>query len=246
MEVHRVLLDGDDAPVPAYEAVPTDRRGGIVVVHEAFGLTDYIHGVCAALAEDGFHAVAPNLFHRHGIDAISYDDLNEAKAVMAQLAADQIRADIRSAVQRLGAAGLADRSVGILGFCMGGSIACAIATEQAFGAAVTFYGAGIRQGRFGFAPLADRVPLLRTPWLGLYGDRDTTIPVADVEFLRSEAARAPVPTAVVRYPEAGHGFHCSARPAHFHQPSAADAWERTRDWFNRYLNPAGLPTGPAG
>ena len=124
---------------------------------------------------------------------------------------------------------------GIVGFCMGGSITCAVAAEDAYGAAVTYYGSGVHKGRFGFAPLAELAPHLGSPWLGLYGDLDPGIPIEQVEDLRSAAATAPVPTAVVRYAEAGHGFHCDARPASYHEQSAKDAWVRTLDWFERYL-----------
>ncbi|HTT87018.1 MAG TPA: dienelactone hydrolase family protein, partial [Acidimicrobiales bacterium] len=67
------------------------------------------------------------------------------------------------------------------------------------------------------------------------GDRDQGIPVAQVEKLRPAAATAPVPTEIVRYPEAGHGFHCDARPDSYHEPSATDAWRRTLAWFDRFL-----------
>ena len=54
--------------------------------------------------------------------------------------------------------------------------------------------------------------------------------------LRAAAANAPVPTEVFRYPEAGHGFHCNDRPEHFSPEAAADAWQRTLDWFDRYVS----------
>jgi carboxymethylenebutenolidase len=96
----------------------------------------------------------------------------------------------------------------------------------------------MHEGRFGFRPLVELAPQLRSPWLGLYGDLDPGIPVDQVEDLRGAAATAPVPTAVVRYAEAGHGFHCDARPANYHAASAKDAWVRTLDWLDRYLAPA--------
>ncbi|MHB8452253.1 MAG: dienelactone hydrolase family protein, partial [Mycobacteriales bacterium] len=94
----------------------------------------------------------------------------------------------------------------------------------------TFYGGGVSAGRFGLPSLVDMAPGLKTPWLGLYGDLDQGIPVEQVESLRDAIAKAPVPTEIVRYPEAGHGFHCDARDS-YHQPSAGDAWQRTLDWF---------------
>jgi carboxymethylenebutenolidase len=82
--------------------------------------------------------------------------------------------------------------------------------------------------------LVDAAPSLRAPWLGLYGDEDQGIPVDDVERLRAAAAQSAVETEVVRYAEAGHGFHCDVR-ASYHQGAAADAWQRTLAWFDRHL-----------
>jgi carboxymethylenebutenolidase len=77
-------------------------------------------------------------------------------------------------------------------------------------------------------------PELQTPWLGLFGDEDAGIPIDQVEALREAAARAPVATEVVRYPDAGHGFHCDARDA-FHAPSARDGWQRTLAFLDEHL-----------
>jgi carboxymethylenebutenolidase len=85
------------------------------------------------------------------------------------------------------------------------------------------------------SPLVELAPGLQTPWLGLFGDEDQGIPVDQVEALRTAVATAPVPTEIVRYPAAGHGFHCDARPDSYHEASAQDAWGRTLDWFERYL-----------
>jgi carboxymethylenebutenolidase len=76
---------------------------------------------------------------------------------------------------------------------------------------------------------------LKAPWLGLFGDQDPSIPVEHVEQLRAALKDAPVETEIVRYPEAGHGFHSEPRPASYHAESAADAWTRTLDWFGRHL-----------
>ena len=74
--------------------------------------------------------------------------------------------------------------------------------------------------------------------IGLFDLEDQGIPVDQVEALRTAAATAPVPTEIVRYAGAGHGFHCDARPDSYHESSAHDAWQRTLDWFGRHL-PAG-------
>ena len=71
--------------------------------------------------------------------------------------------------------------------------------------------------------LVELAPQLQTPWLGLFGDQDQSIPVEQVEALRTAAASASVPTEIVRYTDADHGFHCDAR-ASYHEASAKDGW----------------------
>ena len=103
------------------------------------------------------------------------------------------------------------------------------------GAAVGFYGGGIVTGRFPqFPPLVSEVASLQTPWLGLFGDQDASIPVDDVEQLREALRGAKVDTDIVRYADAGHGFHCDQRPD-YRPEDAADAWRRALDWFASHL-----------
>jgi carboxymethylenebutenolidase len=127
-----------------------------------------------------------------------------------------------------------EKSVDAFGFCMGGTLALVTGARRPIGAAVTFYGGGVVEGRFGFPPLVDEATRLTCPWLGLYGDLDRGIPVEQVEALRAAAATTGRPTEIVRYADAGHGFHCDRRPD-FHPASAADAWQRTLGWFDRWL-----------
>jgi carboxymethylenebutenolidase len=212
-----------------------DPKGGIVVVQEAFGVNAYIESVCDGLAADGWLAVAPHLFHRSGNPTIEYEaGIAEAFKHMRRLTADGVLADVDAAVERIAAAGVPASRIGITGFCMGGTVALVTAARRDVGAAVSWYGGGVTEGRFGFDPLVEEATRLRAPWLGLYGDMDTGIPVDQVEELRTAAAASGQPTELVRYAEAGHGFHCHERDV-FHEPSATDGWSRMLGWFGRYL-----------
>ncbi len=240
MHAATVELPSPDGAVPAYDAGPdTPARAAVVVIQEAFGVNHHIEDVAQRFVAAGYRAVAPHLFHRDGVNALPYGDFDVVKPHMANLTDKGIRIDIEATLEYLAGEGFAPASTGIVGFCMGGSVAFAAAVDHPFGAAVTFYGSGVLSGRFGFPPLAELAPALQSPWLGLFGDLDQSIPPEHVETLRSEAATAAVPTAVVRYPDAGHGFHCDARPGNYHEASARDAWSRTLDWFGRYLQPRG-------
>jgi carboxymethylenebutenolidase len=208
-------------------------RGGVVVVQEAFGVTDHIEDVARRLAGEGWLAVAPHLLHRTGDPKLPYD-IEQVKPHMGALTAEGILADVDAAIARLDEAGVDGARTGVVGFCMGGTVALVVAARRAVGAAVTFYGGGVAEGRFGFGPLVEEATRLHCPWLGLYGDLDRGIPADDVERLRTAAASSGQSTEIVRYPDAGHGFHNDARPA-YHAESARDAWSRTLRWFDRHL-----------
>jgi carboxymethylenebutenolidase len=211
-----------------------DRKGGVVVVQEAFGVNHHIDAVTRRVAEAGWLAVAPHLFHRTGDPELPYGDFSEVRLHMAALTVEGVMEDMDAALTALADAGIAGEHVGVVGFCMGGTVALATAARRDLGAAVSFYGGGVTASRFGFDPLVEEATRLRCPWLGLYGDRDTGIPVDDVEQLRAAAASSGQATEIVRYPDAGHGFHCDERPD-YHEASAHDAWRRTLAWFDSHL-----------
>jgi carboxymethylenebutenolidase len=223
-----------DTPLSVHE--PTgDAKGGVVVIQEIFGVNDHIEDVCRRLAAAGWLAVAPHLFHRTGDPKLGYTDMDEGRAHAGKLTAEGILEDVDAALARVAEAGIAASRTGIVGFCMGGTVALLAAVERDVGAAVTFYGGGVTEGRFGFGALVDEAPGLRAPWLGLYGDLDTGIPVEGVEELRIAAARSGQSTEIVRYPDAGHGFNCDQRES-YHEPSATDAWRRMLEWFDHHLS----------
>lgn len=213
-------------------------KGGVIVVQEAFGVNDHIEDVCRRFAAKGWMAVAPHLYHRMGDPKLGYDELAQAIPLMQKLDADEILADIDMALRYFDTEGFPPEKVGVVGFCMGGTVALATGARRPVGAAVTFYGGGVAEGRFGFAPLIEEATRLQAPWLGLFGDLDEHIPVDDVEKLRQAADSAPVPTELVRYADAGHGFHCDARSS-YQADSAKDAWKRTLGWFDTHIRKKG-------
>jgi carboxymethylenebutenolidase len=210
-------------------------RGAVIVLQEAFGVNDHIEDVTRRFAQAGYRSVAPHLFHRSGDPALDYGNFEKIMPLMQALTEAGLLEDLDVTLDYLAGAGFVASRVGVVGFCMGGSVTFLAAARRALGAAVTFYGGGVGEGRFGMPPLVDLAPGLKTPWLGLFGDEDQGIPVDQVEALRTAAATASVPTEIVRYAGAGHGFHCDARPDSYHETSATDGWRRTLDWFESYL-----------
>lgn len=230
-----VSVSTPDGDMALYDAAPERTpAGAVIVVQEAFGVNDHIEDVARRFAAAGYRAVAPHFFHRSGDPTLPYDDISQVMPHMQALSAEGVGDDLDSTLAYLSGAGFAGQSIGVVGFCMGGTVAFHTAVRYRLGAAVSFYGGGVAEGRFGYPAQIDAAPKLQTPWLGLFGDLDQSIPVDDVEKLRTAAGSSPVSTEIVRYPEAEHGFHCDARPS-YHQASASDAWRRTLDWFGRHL-----------
>ena len=236
MQIDELTLDTADGPMGGYQAVPDGgARRAVVVIQEAFGVNDHIQDVTRRFADAGYHAVAPAIFHRAGGGTAPYDDFNQVLPLFEGLTDPGIVMDVDAAVAHLNAAGLDDRAIGIVGFCMGGRVTFLVALEHALGGAVGFYGGGIVSARFPqFPALIDRVGDLQTPWLGLFGDEDGSIPVDEVERLRQELDGVDVPTEIVRYAGAEHGFHCDQRPS-YHAEAATDGWARTLAWFEEHL-----------
>ncbi len=227
-----MTLTTPDGEMPAFVARPDgDPLGGVVVVQEAFGVTSHIEDVARRFAAAGYLALAPALFHRTGSPVLAYDDLDGARPQMAALTRLGIAADLDASFGWLREAGIPVARQAVVGFCMGGSVATFAAGSYAVGAAVSFYGGGVSEGRFGFPPLVELAPAFTTPWLGLYGGDDHGIPVSDVDAMRTAAAQAPVTTDVVLYPDAKHGFHCDDRPAVYDAEAAHAGWARTLEFL---------------
>jgi carboxymethylenebutenolidase len=230
MQIDELTLETADGPMAAYQAVPDGgARRAVVVIQEAFGINEHIQDVTRRFADAGYHAIAPALFHRAGGGTAPYDDFNQVLPLFEGLTDPGIVMDVEAAIGHLHTAGFEDGATGIVGFCMGGRVTFLVALEHALGASVGFYGGGIVTARFPqFPALIERV--------GLFGDEDSSIPVEDVERLRQELDGADVPSEIVRYPGAEHGFHCDVRPS-YDAEAATDAWARTMAWFEQHLEP---------
>jgi carboxymethylenebutenolidase len=236
----RVTIPTPDGPMDAYLARP-DGKGplpGVVVVQEAFGVNDHIRDVCRRFADAGYVALAPEIFHRQGagID-IPYGDMPPAMAQLALLTNDGIEVDLAAAFDHLrGEADVDTWRVGLVGFCVGGFAAFLGACRLDPAATVSFYGGGIVRGRPGMKlePVLEEADAIDAPLLCLFGAEDGGIPPADVETIRARLERGGIGSAVHVYEGAKHAFFCDQRPA-YHPAAAADAWQRTLDWFARYV-----------
>jgi carboxymethylenebutenolidase len=234
-QTQTIELTTADGPMALYEAVPDAPKAAVIVIQEAFGVNDHIEDVTRRFADVGYHAVAPHLFHRAGGGTAPYDDFSKVLPLFEGLTDEALLVDVDATIAHLKDAGFNEDRIAIVGFCMGGRVTFLVAVSRALGAAAGFYGGGIvTSRRGGFAPLIDRVGDLKTPWLGLFGDKDGGIPIEDVERLRTELSAVDTASDIVRYADAEHGFHCDKRPS-YNPEASKDAWGRTLDWFEQHV-----------
>jgi carboxymethylenebutenolidase len=200
-------------------------RGGLVVLHEARGVTDAVRGLVSGLAAEGWLAVAPHLYRGDGDEYAGA----ELDAKVSGLSGESVLADTDVAFLWLRQRGVSDDRTGIMGFDLGGSVAMVVAGSRSIGAAVTVGGGGILEPlSSGLPSLVEVAEELTCPWLGLYGDDDDEIPFSDVEKLRDAAAAAPVATDVVRFRHTSHRFDTRLE-------ASAEAWQRALNWFDSHL-----------
>ena len=119
---------------------------------------------------------------------------------------------------------------------MGGYVSFLAACRTRVSAAICFYGGGIvtPRPRSSLVPLLSEAGRIRCPVLGLFGEEDASIPLADVVAIRERLSSLGENSEIVAYPGAGHGFFCEEKSS-YRPEAAADAWTRTLDWFERYL-----------
>lgn len=220
------LVDGSSLRLTVAEPDgPT--RGGIVVLHEARGVTDTVRRIVSGIAEDGWLTVAPHLYHRDDADEIDAGASAELVAdQVGRLDREQIMADTDTAFGWLAERQIGADRMGIVGFDIGGSVALLVAADRVLGAAVTVGGGGISGPLAGVLPaLTAAASGLTCPWLGIYGEPDDG---AELEALRTAAAKAGVATNVVTYPKLGHRFDTDPE-------ASAEAWQRVLNWFDSHL-----------
>jgi carboxymethylenebutenolidase len=231
-------LQTADGPLDLYEARPDGKpKAAVIVIQEAFGVNDHIMDVTRRFAAAGYHAVAPTMFHRAGGGTAPYGDMSKVVPLFKGMSDDAIVRDVDAALAQLHADGFRDEQIGLVGFCFGGRVSFLVATRRTLGACVGFYGGGIVSSRLPIFPtLIGDSAKLQSPWLGVFGDKDAGIPVADVEQLRAALrSDTKTPNEIVRYANADHGFFCDDRHAVYNDAAAKDGWARTLDWFGKYL-----------
>jgi carboxymethylenebutenolidase len=232
-----VKIPVKDGTVPAYRAAPD--KGGpfptVLVVQEIFGVHEHIKDVCRRLGKLGYLAIAPELYSREG-DVSKIKEVQDIiSKVVSKVPDAQVMSDLDSTVAWAKKTGNGDTSkLGITGFCWGGRIVWLYAAHNKdLKAGVAWYGRLTGKA----TELQPKHPIdlaseIKAPVLGLYGEKDTGIPVKDVEAMRAALKKADKPGEIVVYPDAPHAFFADYRPSYRKDP-AEDGWKRLKEWFKK-------------
>jgi carboxymethylenebutenolidase len=196
----------------------------VIVIQEWWGLDDQTKSIADRFAGSGYLAFAPDLYHG---EVARLGDSASASVLVGKYAADA-PAELERAFDALKQHPDSNGRMGSVGFCFGGRMSLALALRRPLDAVCTFYGGGMQN-------LFDQLDRLHSPVLGLFGDRDQSIPVGTVEEFDRLLEKIGVEHQVVVYPNSGHAFFRDSDPAVYKPEAANDAWRRTSEFFTAHL-----------
>jgi carboxymethylenebutenolidase len=245
-------IDVDASPMRLYVGMPSLGRAfpAVIVIHDGSGVDKFIEDRVENLAQQGYLAIAPDLYHRQtspaaGVSSVAAGVSEDGDMLtrIDRLRDPEVINDVNAAVnyaRRLKDTQLGD--VGIIGFCMGGRVAYLMAASKpVFKAAGVFYGGDIMKA-WGNGPTPfDLTPYIHCPIAGFFGAEDANPSPADVDRIAAQLDKYRKPREFHRYPEAGHAFLSFTNPASYREGPARDAWDKLIPFLQRNLQTSRQP-----
>ena len=193
---------------------------GIVVIHEWWGLNDWVKEQAAKISDLGYVTLAIDLY-RGKVGTTP----EEAHEIMRGVPEDRAKRDLHAAVEFLSSqANVKKDRLGAIGWCMGGGYALDVALQEpALKADVINYGH--------LATDPESIAKINASVLGIFGGQDRGIPVEDVKKFEEALKRQGKKVEIVIYPDAGHAFENPNNTAGYRAADAADAWQHTVKFF---------------
>ena len=239
------LIEGEvkipvaDGEIPAYRAMPDTKNKKfpvVLVIHEIFGVHEWIQDVSRRFAKLGYMAIAPALYARQG-DVKTIKEIRELQRdIFSKIPDTQAMSDLDSTVAWAKNNSGNAKKLSITGFCWGGRITWLYAAHnKTVDAGAAWYGRLVPGETKN--PVQPTMPLdvakdLNVPVLGLYGGLDKGIPVDTVQRMQDELKKGKSKSEIVVYPNADHGFHADYRPS-YNKEASEDAWKKLLDWFKK-------------
>ncbi|MEH2198350.1 dienelactone hydrolase family protein [Nostoc sp.] len=232
-----VKIPVKDGTIPAYRAVPATGENFpiVLVIQEIFGVHEHIQDITRRFAKLGYLAIAPELFFREG-DVTKLSNIDEIRPIVAKVPDAEVLSDLDATVKWAvkSAKGNADK-LAITGFCWGGRITWLYSAHNPkVKAGVAWYGRLVGDA----TELQPKYPIdiaskLTVPILGLYGGKDTGIPLDTVEQMRDRLKSSSSKSEIIVYPDAPHAFFADYRPS-YREKEAKDGWKHLLEWFKKY------------
>ena len=234
-----IALPGSETKLRSWVVYPErkEKAGVVIVIHEIFGLSDWVRGVADQLAADGFIAIAPDFLSGMGPDG-------GGTAALGKSVREEIRKlspeEVNKRIDAARAYGLklpaANGKVATIGFCWGGSASFRYATHQPeLNAAVVYYGGAPRTGEGGKQPDTEALKRIEAPVLGLYGADDARVN-ATIDETKQILSDAKKNYTTHIYDGAGHGFlrQQSERDG-ANRKASEQAWAETLAFLKKHL-----------
>ena len=234
-----VKIPVDGGVIPAFRAMPVQSAELpiVIVIHEIFGVHEWVKDICRRFAKEGYFAVAPYLYSRQG-DALSYTDIGKlVSEVVSKVDDTMVLSDLDATAKWASSNGGDGARVAVTGFCWGGRQTWLYtANNSSIKAGVAWYGHMVRRDG-DTKPNKHPVEVaaaLKGRVLGLYGELDKGIQASQIDAMRAALKVAgDTKSEIVVYPGADHGFLADYRPS-YNEAAAKDAWARCLAWFKSH------------
>lgn len=237
LDAGNAMVKVGSGEMPAYFARPSGVSNPpvVIVAMEIFGLHEYIKDVTRRLAKLGAFAIAPDYYFRAGADLTKITEMSQLIPLVNAKPDAELLSDLDATVAFAKAQGGDTTRLGIIGFCRGGRTVWEYAAHNPeLKAGVAFYGPPVDAPNPVWPKSPTQLaPDMKAPVLGLYGEADTGISVAQVEALKKALADAKKTAEFKIYPGAPHGFHADYRPS-YRKEAAEDAWLQMQTWLKTY------------
>ena len=236
-----VKIPVSDGEIPAYRAMP-DTKGKkfpvVIVVHEIFGVHEWIQDVCRRFAKLGYMAIAPALYARQGEVKDLKDSREINTKIYSKIPDTESMTDLDSTVAWAAKNRGNTKKLSITGFCWGGRIVWLYAAHnRQVKAGAAWYGRLVPTPNSPVNDLQPTTPIdhvkeLKVPVIGFYGGLDTGIPLDSVQRMQDELKKGKSRSEIVVYPNAKHGFHADYRES-YNKQASEDAWAKLLAWFRK-------------
>ena len=233
----KVKVEGGEMPV--YFARPANVQNPpvILVAMEVFGLHEYIKDVTRRLGKLGALAVAPDYYFRKGEDLTKITEIPKLMPIVNSKPDAELVADLDATAAWAKQQGGNTDKLGIMGYCRGGRTVWVYSAHSPnVKAGVAFYGSLVDpEAQKAIWPKSPTqlAPDMKAPVLGLYGEADAGIPLAQVDAMKAALAAANKTFEIKLYPAAPHGCHADYRPS-YRKEAADDAWAQMTAWFKKH------------